>query len=282
MLKKTLSVICLAVLCLTLLCACAAEDIKNEIRDVVAPTEPTTARPTATVTFPEGYTLVQIAEKLEESGVCQASDFVALTNNKEYIMSLGYTFLDTLFEKDRAFYLEGYVFPDTYEFYLGDTAENVLSKILKNTAVKFTAEYETRAAELGYTFDEIITLASIIQEEAYTSESMTLISSVLHNRINSSDYGKLQCDVTINYVNDYITASPYLTGDTEKYKELYNTYKCDGVPQGPICCPGTDAVEAALYPDETDYYFFVTDSEWNYYFSETYAQHKAKCNEIGL
>lgn len=278
--KKALSILCLLVLCLTLLCACGAQDIKSEIKDIVSPTEPTTARPTATVTFPEGYTLVQIAEKLEESGVCSASEFVALTNNKEHIASLGYAFLDTLFEKDRAFYLEGYVFPDTYEFYLNDKAENVLSKILKNTDSKLTAEYEARAAEIGYTLDEIITVASIIQEEAFTDESMLLISSVLHNRLESPDYPKLQCDVTVFYYRDYIKDSPYLTGDTEKYKALYDAYECLGIPQGAICCPGVKAIEAALYPAESNYYCFFTDSEKNYHFSETFEEHQAKWSKI--
>ncbi len=280
--KKIAAVVIIALVSLFMLSACSFQEIKSEVRDIVRPTEPTTARPTATVTFPEGMTVVQIAEKLEQSSVCSAADFIALVNSEQFIASLGYDFTQGLFEKERAFYLEGYIFPDTYEFYVNDKAENVIVKFLNNTADKLTQDYIIRAQEMGYTLDEIITLASIIQEEAYTSESMHLISSVLYNRINSSSYGKLQCDVTINYVEDYILNSPYLTGDVEKFRELYNTYKCEGIPQGPICCPGIDAIEAALYPEESDYYFFVTDKDWNYYFSETYEQHKRKCNEIGL
>lgn len=280
--KKAAAIFCTLLLCLILLCACSMQDIKSEVKNVIAPTEPTTARPTATVTFPEGFTLRQIAEKLEENGVCQAAEFIRLTNDEAFVSSLGYAFTEGLFEKERAFYLEGYIFPDTYEFYLNDRAENIIIKILDNTEKKFNQEYMQKAAETGYTFDEIITLASIIQEEAFTNESMKLISSVLYNRIVSPSYGKLQCDVTINYVNDNILDSPYLTGDTEKFRELYNTYKCEGIPQGPICCPGIEAVDAALNPDDTDYYFFVTDKDWNYYFSETYEEHRRKCKEIGL
>ncbi len=271
----------LLVICTLFLFGCA----KNETGTSTTaspPTTTTTGIPTATVTFPEGFTAVQIAERLQENSVCSASDFLSLVNNEDFILSLDYTFTSFVPEADRAFLLEGYIFPDTYEFYLNDSAENVLKKILRNTSAKLTGEYTLRAQKLGYTLDEIITMASIIQEEAYTNESMHLISSVLHNRINSPDYGKLQCDVTIHYVNDYILNSPYLFGDMEKYKELYNTYKCTGLPEGPICCPGIDAIEAALYPEESNYYYFVTDKDWNYYFNESYSKHLEKCREIGL
>ena len=111
---------------------------------------------------------------------------------------------------------------------------------------------------------------------------MKNVASVLHNRLGSPSFPKLQCDVTIHYVNDYVTGSEYLSGDTSGFAELYNTYKCEGLPAGPITNPGLAAIEAALYPAETDYYYFVTDSEWNYYYAETYAQHKANCKNVGL
>lgn len=244
-----------------------------------APTEP----PTVTVAFPEGLTLVQIAEKLEENKVCDASEFIALTNNTDYIQTLGYTFTKDIANADeRAFYLEGYIFPDTYEFYKGESPERALKRFLDNTELKLTAEYRKRAEDLGYTLDEIITLASVVQEESYTNASVKNVASVLHNRLKSASFPKLQCDVTIHYINDYVSASEYLSGDTGVFAERYNTYKCEGLPVGPITNPGLAAIEAALYPAETDYYYFVTDSEWNYYYAETYAQHKANCSKIGL
>lgn len=278
--KRLLIILCL--ICTLLLCACSKEDIKEEIKEIVPAAVTTTSVPTATVTFPEGFTAVQIAERLEENSVCSASEFMKLVNDKEFIQSLGYTFASFVPEADRPFILEGYIFPDTYEFYLNDSAENVLKKILVNTASKLKGAYTVRAEVLGYTLDEIVTLASIIQEEAYTDESMKLISSVLHNRLNSPDFPKLQCDVTIHYLNEYVTSSPYLTGDTEKYKELYNAYKCIGLPEGPICCPGIKAIEAALYPEETNYYYFFTDKDWNYYFNESYTAHVKQARELGV
>ena len=244
-----------------------------------APTEPLTV----TVTFPEGLAVVQIAEKLEENKVCSASEFIALTNNYEYIQTLGYSFTDLITEpENRAFYLEGYIFPDTYEFYKGESPERALRRFLDNTDRKLTAEYKQRAKALGYTLDEIITLASIVQEESFTNASVKNVASVLHNRLASPSFRRLQCDVTIHYINDYVTNSKHLSGDTSVYAELYNTYKCDGLPAGPITNPGLAAIEAALYPAETDYYYFVTDGNWNYYYSSTYAQHQAKCRELGL
>ena len=244
-----------------------------------APTEPHTV----TVTFPEGYTLVQIAKRLEENKVCSAAEFIALTNNYEYIQTLGYTFTDGITNPEsRAFYLEGYIFPDTYEFYKNENPERALKRFLDNTDRKLTAEYRQRAEDLGYTLDEIITLASIVQEESFTYASVKNVASVLHNRLDSPNFRRLQCDVTKNYIRTNIDNSPYLTGDTDAFAELYNTYECFGLPVGPITNPGLASIEAALYPAETNYFYFVTDSQWNYYYAETYAQHKANCSKVGL
>lgn len=260
------------------LCACSGD---GEIIDIDE-TDDTTKSLTVTVTFPEGLTLVQIAQKLQENEVCDAARFIEISNDYSYISSLGYSFISDIEDyNERAYILEGYVFPDTYEFYRGESEEKALSRFLNNTQRKLTAEYQERAKELGYTLDEIITLASIVQEESYTDESVKNVASVLHNRLKSPSFPKLQCDVTIHYVNDYITDSPYIASD-EDFPEKYNTYKCEGLPIGAICNPGLEAIEAALYPAETDYYYFVTDSDWNYYYAETYAQHKKNCSAVGL
>lgn len=242
-----------------------------------------TASHTVTVTFPEGYTLVQIAERLEENEVCSAKAFIALANDTDYILTLPYSFIGGIKNiKDRAFPLEGYIFPDTYEFYRGESPERALKRFLDNAEKRLHEEIRQRAAQLGYSLDEIITLASIIQEEAFTNDSLLQVSSVLHNRLESTSFPRLQCDVTIIYVNDYITESPYLSGDKTVYAERYNTYKCEGLPVGAICCPGIEAIEAALWPAETDYYYFVTDSEKNYYYATTYSEHLANCKKAGL
>ena len=277
--KKLFLIICV-LLAFILLSACTSEktaDITTAPEDIA-----TTQSLTVRVTFPEGLTLVQIAEKLQENEVCNASRFIELTNDPTYIQTLPYSFIEGIENKEeRPYILEGYIFPDTYDFYRGESEEKALSRFLDNTEKKLTDQYRQRAEELGFTLDEIITLASIVQEESFTKNSMKNVASVLHNRLKSPSFSRLQCDVTIHYINDYVTESKYLS-NTDGYLEKYNTYKCSGLPLGAITNPGLASIEAALYPAETNYYYFVTDSDWNYYYSTTYAQHKAKCRELGL
>ena len=278
--KKTALIVISAVF-LFLLCACSGE--KNQEAATKQPST-STSIPTAKITFPEGYTIVQIAEKLEENEVCSAADFVALTQG-DYYKSLDYKFIQYIDEEkaaQRAFALEGYIFPDTYEFYIGESAEVALSRFLKNTDSKLTDEYYLRAEEIGYSMDKIITMASIILKEVGNITDMRKVSSVLYNRINSPYYTRLQCDCGKAYIRNYLTDSPYLTESAEYYTPLYDTYECRGLGVGAICNPGINAIEAALYPDETDYFFFVTDEESNCYFSETYSQHKKYCAQLGL
>ena len=278
--KKTALIIISAVF-LFLLCACSGGE-NQEITTTEGTT--TTAIPTVKVTFPEGFTVVQIAEKLEENEVCSAEEFIALTQG-DYYKTLEYRFISHIDEEKaskRAFVLEGYIFPDTYEFYKGESAERALSRFLQNTESKLTDEYYLKAEELGYSMDDIITMASIILKEVGNIEDMKKVSSVLYNRINSPDYGRLQCDCGKRYIRNYLTESPYLAETAEHYTPLYDTYECKGLSVGAICNPGVTAIEAALYPDDTDYFFFVTDEDWNCFFSKTYAEHKKHCDRIGL
>lgn len=245
-------------------------------------TEPTMPL-TVTVTFPEGYTVKQVAELLEKNSVCSAADFISASNDIAYLRTLDYAFLKGISQaKNRPFVLEGYIFPDTYEFYTGESAKDALSRFLDNTESKLTAAYAAQATAKGYTMDEILTIASIIQEEASEHQHMPGVSSVLHNRLESYDFGRLQCDVTINYINDNIKDSPYFSASLTQVHENYDTYECYGLPLGPICNPGIHAIEAALYPPETNYFFFVTDDEWNYYYAETYEEHQENCESVGL
>lgn len=243
--------------------------------------ESTTESLTVKLTFPEGYTALEIAEKLEKNNVCSVSDFMKAAQSEELAAKFG--FLEGMENKEeRAFLLEGYIFPDTYEFYKEENAESVISRFLKNAQSKLTDELKAKAEKLGYSMDEIISLASVIQAEAGDAKEMGKVSSVLHNRIESPDYGLLQCDVTIHYVNENILVSPYLEGNKSRFSEYYNTYKRKGVPVGAICNPGLDAINAALNPEETDYFYFVTDKDWNYYYASTYEEHLKNCKKCGI
>lgn len=239
--------------------------------DSVFEQETTTAIPTVRVTFREGLAAEEYAKLLEENGVCSAVGFLQAVNQP----SSDYAFLNGITNPEqRPFLLEGYLFPDTYEFYYNMNPQAVLDKFLKNYERKITAEYEIRAAELGYSMDEIIRIASIIQEEALDPEMKT-VSSVLHNRLNSS-YGKLECDVTVFYLKNHV--APYVE-DISVYSELYNAYKFAGLPAGPISNVGIKAIEAALYPADTDYYFFLTDEDMNFHYAVTWKEHSANVDK---
>lgn len=266
------------ILCVVFLFLCSCQ--KNE-SDGTGKEEIQATSGVVTVTFPEGYTVVQIAEKLEENKVCSAKDFIESVQNIEDF-SQYYNFLSSIDAKKRPFAAEGYVFPDTYDFYVGENSDYALRRFFANMQERFGDEYKKRAKELGLSMDEVLSLASIIQKEAGKKSEMSKVSSVLHNRLKSDEFSSLQCDVSVEYLNKYVINSKYLSGDTEKFTELYNSYKCKGIPEGAICNPGDDAINAAFYPENTDYLFFVTDTDGNYYYAKTYDEHKENCNKCGL
>ncbi len=270
--KFILPTVFAAVLMLVLFCSCGDE------RNIPEETSSQSVSNTVRVTFPEGFTAADMAKKLEENGVCSADEFLTAVNDPAYLDGFDFV-IDN--PQERSFLLEGYLFPDTYDFYLGENIGSVVRKFLKNTDSKLTDEMYARCTELGYSMDEILRLASVIQEEAGNPAEMNKVSSVLHNRLDSSSYPKLQCDCTIFYLRDSV--APYVSEERlEELKELYSTYKCNGLPAGPITNSGIEAVKAALYPDDTDYYFFVTDSDNNYYYAETWSEHKENCALCGI
>lgn len=242
--------------------------------------EKTTAAEIATVRvmFPEGSTVCQIAELLEKNGVCSASEFMALADDSAIAAEYGITIENP---QNRAFLLEGYLYPDTYDFYVGESAEKAIRRFLKNTESKIDDNFREECVGIGMTVDEVITLASIIQEEAGDPAEMNKVSSVLHNRLDSKKFKRLQCDVTINYLENSV--KPYVS--EEKYDEmceLYNTYKCYGLPEGPITNVGSEALDAALHPIESDWYYFITDDEGEYHYAETWEEHQENCEKAGL
>ncbi|MDD6174437.1 MAG: endolytic transglycosylase MltG [Firmicutes bacterium] len=218
-----------------------------------------------TLTFTEGETVQQIAAKLEAANVCSAEDFIATVN--EYEISAGNKLVQAIPNAEqRAYRLEGYLFPDTYDFYLYENPKTTLRRFLNNIYTqRITAEMYERAENLGMTMDQVLILASMVQKEAGTKEDMYLISSVFHNRLKASaTYPKLQSDPTKYYEQAL----------GSKYAGTYDTYVCDGLPVGPICNPGLDAINAVLYPKTTKYYYFVADVNGKTYYASTLAQHE--------
>jgi UPF0755 protein len=227
------------------------EELQTNIQD---------SREVVTITFPEGINVYEAGDMLEEEGVCDARKFVYYFKDgfdiSEYKFS---SYLPT--ESTLKFIkLEGYLFPDTYEFYKDEDAEIVARKIFDNFDSKFTDEYYSRMNEIGMSLDEVITLASIVQKEAGNVSDMKLISSVFHNRLNAPDlFPMLQSDPTRIYSEDVIHQNLDVANTT--MEDAYNTYKSAGLPPGAICNPGIDAIEAVLYPADTNYYYFCADVE---------------------
>lgn len=228
-----------------------------------------TSEQTVSITFPEGYTIAQIVNRLEDYEIISNSNKFVSASNYNY----QYEFLDST-NKGMALNLEGYLFPDTYDMYIGESTSSIIKRFLTNFDERWTSDYKKRAKELGYTTSEILTIASIIQKEAAGPEQMADISSVLHNRLKkSSTYPMLQCDSTANYVNVYLVD---LFGEkkAKTYLSKYDTDVCIGLPVGPICNPGLDAIHAALYPSETDYMYFCHDKSGKVYYAVTDYEHQ--------
>ena len=224
-------------------------------------------RATVTVMIPEGAELREIIATLDEKNVCTAEELWDAVENHPF----DYDFLQNLPERENR--LEGYLFPDTYEFFEQSDAVTVLTKFLDNFEVKFSQELRDRAEEIGMSIDEVVTLASIIEREAASDEDRATVSSVFHNRLNSTQYPLLQSCATVQYVLQ--ERKPVLTYDDIKIDSPYNTYLYEGLPIGPIASPGLASIRAALYPETTDYYFFVVTADGTHIFSKTLAEHNA-------
>lgn len=224
------------------------------------------------VTVPEGYTVDQIIDLLLKNGIGTREGFVAAINEFDY----EYRFMQGLDDLDpeRTYRLEGYLFPDTYYFFKDASEVAVIDKFLVNFERKVSEEYYERADVLGMSMDDLIILASMIQAEGMTLSDFENISSVFHNRLaNPRTYPKMQSDATLQYILDKRKTA--LTASDLQIDSKYNSYKYNGLPPGSICNPGMDAINCALYPAETGYYYFLADGRGNTYFSETLEQHDA-------
>lgn len=245
------------------------------IRGIVKETD------TVTLVFPEGWTIYQIVDKLAEFDVCDREELLTALSSADF----DYDFIDGIPDNgNRTFALEGYIFPDTYEFYEDSDANTVIRKFLTGSENIWTEEMDLRAQELGMTRDEILIIASIIQREAANKEQMSMISAVLHNRLNErATYPTLECDSTANYIENFVgPLSGMSQSDYYIYEHSYNTYSAEGLPPGPICNPGLDAINAALYPSEAhdNYYFFRHDKYGKIYMARNDSEHIANGNEV--
>ncbi|MGI6778331.1 MAG: endolytic transglycosylase MltG [Acetivibrionales bacterium] len=233
------------------------------------------------VTIPEGFTYDQIVDLLHSKGVINKEKFNEAANNA----SFEYEFLNGIPE-GRKPRLEGYLFPDTYDFDAMAGEKAAIEVMLRNFNNKFKPEYYERAEELNMSVDDIVILASIIEREARIPEDRDIISGVFYNRLNSSDMTlrKLQSCATIQYIflkKEGKVKDVLLEEDT-KVEDPYNTYIIEGLPPGPISNPGEASLIAALYPEKTDYLYFVAKGDGGHVFSDNYRDHVNAVNKYGL
>ena len=233
---------------------------------------------TRKVTIPEGKTFIQIVDILYSNKIIKdKAKFIETANTADF----DYDFLKGL--PERKYRLEGYLFPDTYEYDYNASDREIITKMLDNFDKKFKEQYREMIKDLPVEMDidKVVIMASIIEREAKDPDDRHIIAGVLYNRLKSKDASlrKLQVDATIQYI---------LLNRTGSYKERvlyedleiddpYNTYLNEGLPPGPICCPGEASIKAAVNPDETPYYYYVAkgDGTGGHAFAKTFKEHQA-------
>ena len=210
------------------------------------------AAATVTVTIPEGFTMSQIFYRLEENGVCSYEDLMKAAANENY----EYSFLSGT-EAGDASRLEGFLFPDTYEFYKSMSAASAINKFLQNFYGKMSADMEKQISDRGMSLREVIEIASLIEREAANDEERPLIAAVIYNRLRSG--WTLGLESSILYLHQDHEGAPTLEMLAEEtpYNLMINT----GLPPTPICNPGLSSINAALVPAITNDYFFTLDTE---------------------
>ena len=216
-----------------------------------------------TVTIPEGSTLAQIFSLLENEQVCSAADLWEAATYHDF----DFHFLDqdTLGNRLR---LEGFLFPDTYNFYMDSTPVQAILRMLREFNRRFTEEYVERAGVMGFTVHEIITVASMIEREAGDDDERPRIAAVIYNRLDSPNFPRLEIDATIHYAIAG-TGIPFSTD----HDSPFNTYIHEGLPPGPIANPGIVSIRAALYPDSTNEYYYALNRFGTHNFFTNYTDH---------
>lgn len=217
------------------------------------------------LTVPEGWNIRQIGEIVQKEGLGDGKKFADLGLSKE--MAAKY--------KIPGPNLEGFLFPDTYQFSKIDGEDRILETMARRFQSKFTEEYRKKAEAMGFSTLELVTFASIIEKETGVPQERRLISAVFHNRLKKKM--RLQSDPTTIYgIKDF---NGNLTKADLQTLTPYNTYKIKALPIGPIANPGWEAILAALDPAKEDYLYFVANGQGTHLFSKTYAEHERYVNQ---
>ena len=212
------------------------------------------------VTVLEGWSLTQISQEIEKKIGIKHMDFLEVSRHPQLLKKLGIV----------ATSIEGYLFPDTYFFSEGVRPESIIETMVFQFKKNFSTDFKNRMREIGFNEIEVITLASIIEGEAIFDIERSKVSSVYHNRLKKGM--KLQADPTIQYI---IEGPPRrLLNKDLKIESPYNTYLNYGLPPGPINNPGLQSIKAALFPKETNFYYFVAKGDGYHTFTQTEKEHR--------
>jgi UPF0755 protein len=215
------------------------------------------------ITILEGWTIEDIANYLQEKGILNKEDFLKATK-KDF--SDEFEFLK---EKPKNLSLEGYLFPDTYEVKLGENSEEIINKMLKNFNSKLTQSLREEIKRKNKTIFEILIMASLLEKEVKTKEEKELVAGILWKRLENKI--PLQVDATITYITGKKTTKISLKDI--QIDNPYNTYKYLGLPPGPICNPGLESILAAIYPKESDYWYYLSIPNGKTIFSKSLKEH---------
>ncbi|PIZ57246.1 endolytic transglycosylase MltG [bacterium (Candidatus Torokbacteria) CG_4_10_14_0_2_um_filter_35_8] len=226
-----------------------------------------TAKPDAfTITILEGWTNEDIAEYLEKKELVPKDDFFKQVSGQQGKFTSSYEFL---IDKPEDKNLQGYLFPDTYKVSAKQGTEYIVKKILDNFDRKFSGEFREEVGRQGKTIFEIVTIASILEREVKTEEDKKIIAGIFYKRLKEDKF--LQSCATVEYILQ--TKKRILSYEDTRIDSPYNTYINKGLPPGPICNPGLDSIKAVIYPESTDYLFFLSTEEGEIIYSKTDEEH---------
>lgn len=239
------------------------------LKEIAEALKETSNANTVTITIPEGFTIDDIAVRVSENGICTKDEFLSAVKNyplPSYVKD----------DPDKRYNLEGFLFPDTYNFDAGVKPEYIIETMIKRFEEiwsKVSTGFNIKSEDI----EKVITVASIIEKEARVDKDRPLVASVIYNRL-AQDM-PLQIDATVIYAHGY-----YIENVRNRHLAIeskYNTYLHDGLPVGPICNPGVASIEAALNPAKTDYLFYLLASDNAHYFTNNYDDFLKKKQELG-
>ena len=221
------------------------------------------------ITLLEGWTNEDMAEHLTSAELVEYDEFINIAETKHSQTILPDNEYPFLVGKPLSVGLNGFLFPDTYRFFIGETEINIVEKMLNNFGSKFDEQMRQDLEAQGRNVYDAVTLASIVEKEVRLPEEKAIVAGIFLKRMENGM--RIESDATINYITKKNTTTP--SGSDLNVESAYNTYRNDGLPPTPINNPGLDSLRAVVYPEDSEYWFFLTTPEGEVKYSQNYDQH---------